>query len=83
MRAYLNGGEVCEAVSAVREMRAPRACVWELLAKMMLVSLEGSDTDRESISTLIHTLHTQGLATAEDFMQVHPHTPLTSDFEPV
>ncbi|XP_076147611.1 eukaryotic translation initiation factor 4 gamma 2-like isoform X3 [Alosa pseudoharengus] len=69
VRAYLNGGELCEAVCAVKEMRAPRACVWELLAKMMLVSLEGSDADREGISTLIHTLHADGLVTAEHFMQ--------------
>ncbi|XP_062379927.1 eukaryotic translation initiation factor 4 gamma 2a isoform X2 [Sardina pilchardus] len=69
VRAYLNGGELSEAVCAVKEMRAPRSCVWELLAKMMLVSLEGSDADRESISTLIHTLHADGLVTAEQFMQ--------------
>ncbi|XP_031442860.1 eukaryotic translation initiation factor 4 gamma 2 [Clupea harengus] len=69
VRAYLNGGSVSEAVSALREMRAPRSCLWELLAKMMLVSLEGSDADRESVSTLVHTLHTEGIITAEHFMQ--------------
>jgi len=69
VRAYLSGGDVCEAVSAVREMRAPRSSVCELLTKMILIGLEGSDADRENTSTLIHTLATEGLVTGEQYMQ--------------
>lgn len=69
VRAYLAGGSVCEAVCAVREMRAPRSSVCELLAKMILLALQGSDSDRECVSTLIHTLHAEGMVTAEHYMQ--------------
>lgn len=59
-----------DAVNSVREMRAPRHFLPELLSKIILCSLEWSDEDKEHVSTLIHALRTEGLVTGENFMQV-------------
>lgn len=59
-----------DAVNSVREMRAPRHFLPELLSKIILCSLEWSDEDKENVGTLIHTLRTEGLVTGENFMQV-------------
>lgn len=60
-----------DAVSAVREMKAPKHFLPEMLSKIILCSLERTDEDREQASTLIHTLRTEGFITGENFMQVN------------
>lgn len=58
------------AVSGVREMKAPKHFLPEMLSKIILCSLERTDEDREQASTLINTLRTEGFVTGEHFMQV-------------
>ena len=70
MTEYLNNGDLGAAVNAVREMKAPKHFLPEMLSKMVVCSLDRSDQDREQASTLIHTLRTEGLVTGENFMQV-------------
>ncbi|XP_030576637.1 eukaryotic translation initiation factor 4 gamma 2a [Archocentrus centrarchus] len=66
---YLNNRNVNEAVTAVKEMKAPKHFVSEMLNKIIVYSLDRSDEDKEHASTLIHTLCTEGLVTGENTMQ--------------
>uniref|UniRef100_A0A4W5N614 Eukaryotic translation initiation factor 4 gamma 2 n=1 Tax=Hucho hucho TaxID=62062 RepID=A0A4W5N614_9TELE len=66
---YLNGKHIDEAVNGIREMKAPKHFLPEMLGKVIVVSLDRSDDDKEHASTLIHTLRTEGLITGENFMQ--------------
>uniref|UniRef100_A0A673IQM7 Eukaryotic translation initiation factor 4 gamma 2 n=1 Tax=Sinocyclocheilus rhinocerous TaxID=307959 RepID=A0A673IQM7_9TELE len=66
---YLNSKNMEEAVSGVKEMKAPTHFLPEMLSKIILCSLERTDEDREQASTLIHTLRTEGFITGENFMQ--------------
>uniref|UniRef100_A0A3B4VPK6 Eukaryotic translation initiation factor 4 gamma 2 n=1 Tax=Seriola dumerili TaxID=41447 RepID=A0A3B4VPK6_SERDU len=66
---YLNNKNIDEAVNAVREMKAPKYFLSEMLNKIMVHSLDRSDEDKEQASTLIHALCTEGLVTGENLMQ--------------
>ncbi|XP_060733730.1 eukaryotic translation initiation factor 4 gamma 2b [Tachysurus vachellii] len=66
---YQKNKNVDDAVNSVREMKAPKHFLPELLSKLILCSLEWSDEDKEHFGTLIHTLRTEGLVTGENFMQ--------------
>ncbi|KAM6973589.1 eukaryotic translation initiation factor 4 gamma 2b [Aplochiton taeniatus] len=66
---YLNTKNLSEAVSGLREMKAPKHFLPEMLSKILVCSLDRPDEDKEHASTLIHTLHTEGLITGENFMQ--------------
>uniref|UniRef100_A0A3Q3NKZ4 Eukaryotic translation initiation factor 4 gamma 2 n=1 Tax=Mastacembelus armatus TaxID=205130 RepID=A0A3Q3NKZ4_9TELE len=66
---YLNSKNLTEAVNGVREMRAPKHFLPEMLSKIIVCSLDRPDEDKEHASTLIHTLRTEGLITGENFMQ--------------
>uniref|UniRef100_A0A8C7QYP8 Eukaryotic translation initiation factor 4, gamma 2b n=1 Tax=Oncorhynchus mykiss TaxID=8022 RepID=A0A8C7QYP8_ONCMY len=66
---YLNGKHIDEAVNGIRDMKAPKHFLAEMLGKVIVVSLDRSDDDKEHASTLIHTLRTEGLITGENFMQ--------------
>ena len=57
-------------MNGVREMKAPKHFLPEMLSKIIVVSLDRSDEDKEHASTLIHTLRTEGLVTGDNFMQV-------------
>lgn len=70
MTEYLNSKNIEDAVSGVKEMKAPKHFLPEMLSKIILCSLERTDEDREQASTLIHTLRTEGFITGENFMQV-------------
>ncbi|XP_035520629.1 eukaryotic translation initiation factor 4 gamma 2b isoform X2 [Morone saxatilis] len=69
MTDYFNSKNLTEAVSGVREMRAPKHFLPEMLSKIIVCSLDRPDEDKEHASTLIHTLRTEGLITGENFMQ--------------
>ncbi|KAL4648902.1 eukaryotic translation initiation factor 4 gamma 2-like, partial [Arapaima gigas] len=69
MTEYLNSKNLEEAVSGVREMRAPKHFLPEMLSKMLVCSLERSDEDKEQASTLINALRAEGLVSGENFMQ--------------
>lgn len=86
MTAFLSSKNMNTAVNGVREMKAPKHFLPEMLSKMIICSLESPDEDREHVSTLINTLQMEGLVTGENFMQVcihfvpceiHPHSILT------
>ncbi|KAJ8393135.1 hypothetical protein AAFF_G00068180 [Aldrovandia affinis] len=66
---YLNSRNMDAAVGGVREMKAPKHFLPEMLSKMVLCSLERSDEDKEQTSALIHTLRAEGLVSGENFMQ--------------
>ncbi|XP_051726041.1 eukaryotic translation initiation factor 4 gamma 2b isoform X2 [Ctenopharyngodon idella] len=65
---YLNSKNMEDAVSGVREMKAPKHFLPEMLSKIILCSLERTDEDREQASTLINTLRTESVITGENFM---------------
>lgn len=67
---YLNSKNIDEAVTAVREMKAPKHFLSEMMSKIVVYSLDRSDEDKEHTSTLIHTLCTEGLVTGENLLQV-------------
>jgi len=67
---YLNSKNMEDAVIGVREMKAPKHFLPEMLSKIILCSLERTDEDREQASTLINTLRTEGFITGENFMCV-------------
>lgn len=70
MTEYLNSKNLTDAVCGVREMKAPKHFLPEMLSKIIVCSLDRPDEDKEHASTLIHTLRTEGLITGENFMQV-------------
>lgn len=70
MTEYLNSGNANEAVSGVREMRAPKHFLPEMLSKVIILSLDRSDEDKEKASSLISLLKQEGIATSDNFMQV-------------
>lgn len=70
MTDYLNNGNANDAVNAVREMRAPKHFIPEMLSKVISQSLDRSDEDKEKASTLISLLKQEGIATSDNFMQV-------------
>ncbi|KAG7473719.1 hypothetical protein MATL_G00098830 [Megalops atlanticus] len=66
---YLNNKNVDGAVNGMREIKAPKHFMPEMLSKIVVCSLDRSDEDKEHASTLIHTMRTEGLITGENFMQ--------------
>uniref|UniRef100_A0AAV2L2J4 Eukaryotic translation initiation factor 4 gamma 2 n=1 Tax=Knipowitschia caucasica TaxID=637954 RepID=A0AAV2L2J4_KNICA len=66
---FLNTQNLPEALSALRDMRAPKHFLPELLCKVLMCSLDRPDADKEHASTLIHGLRSEGLVSAENFMQ--------------
>ncbi|XP_029438948.1 eukaryotic translation initiation factor 4 gamma 2, partial [Rhinatrema bivittatum] len=66
---YLNNGNANDAVNSVREMRAPKHYIPEMLSKIILHSLDRSDEDKEKASSLIGVLRQEGIATSDNFMQ--------------
>ncbi|XP_042269256.1 LOW QUALITY PROTEIN: eukaryotic translation initiation factor 4 gamma 2a [Thunnus albacares] len=66
---YLNSKNIDEAVTAVREMKAPKHFLSEMMSKIVVYSLDRSDEDKEHTSTLIHALCTEGLVTGENLLQ--------------
>lgn len=74
MTEYLNSKNLTEAVDGIREIKAPKHFLPEMLSKIIVCSLDRPDEDKEHASTLIHTLRVEALVTGENFMQVHtPH----------
>lgn len=70
MADYLNSKNTNDAVNAMREMKAPKHFLSEMLNKIVVYSLDRSDEDKENASSLIHALCTEGLVTGENLMQV-------------
>ncbi|XP_026636927.1 eukaryotic translation initiation factor 4 gamma 2 [Microtus ochrogaster] len=66
---YLNSGNANEAVNGMREMRAPKHFLPEMLSKVIILSLDRSDEDKEKASSLISLLKQEGIATSDNFMQ--------------
>lgn len=77
MTEYLNNGNANDAVNTVREMRAPKHFIPEMLSKVIIQSLDRSDEDKEKASTLISLLKQEGIATSDNFMQVLQSSRLT------
>lgn len=73
MAEYLSSKNLTDAVTGVRDMKAPKHFLPEMLSKIIICSLDRPDEDREHVSTLIHTLRAESLITGENFMQVHSY----------
>uniref|UniRef100_A0AAR2JMD9 MI domain-containing protein n=1 Tax=Pygocentrus nattereri TaxID=42514 RepID=A0AAR2JMD9_PYGNA len=69
MNEFLNSKNISDAVNGVREMKAPKHFLPEMLSKIIVCSLDCPDGDKEHVSSLIHALRTEGLITGENFMQ--------------
>ncbi|XP_062869467.1 eukaryotic translation initiation factor 4 gamma 2a [Trichomycterus rosablanca] len=69
IKDYLSSKNISNAVTGVREMRAPKHFLPEMLSKIIVCSLDSSDEDKEHVSTLLNTLRTEGLITGENFIQ--------------
>lgn len=70
MVEYISTKNKNEAVNAVKEMKAPKHLLPEMLNKIVVHSLDRSDEDKEHTSTLIHALCTEGIVTGKHLMQV-------------
>uniref|UniRef100_A0A4W3GQQ5 Eukaryotic translation initiation factor 4 gamma 2 n=1 Tax=Callorhinchus milii TaxID=7868 RepID=A0A4W3GQQ5_CALMI len=66
---YLTSINIKDAVNGVKEMRAPKPFLPEMLSKMIVYTLDRSDEDKEQASTLINALRQEGLVAGENFMQ--------------
>ncbi|MGH0147661.1 UNVERIFIED_CONTAM: hypothetical protein FKN15_011308 [Acipenser sinensis] len=66
---YLNSKIINYAINGVREMKAPKHFLPEMLSKIIICSLDRSDDDKEHASTLIHSLRHEGLISGDNFMQ--------------
>lgn len=75
MGEYLSSKNLPEAVSGVREMKAPKHFLPEMLSKIIICSLDRPDEDKEHVSTLIHALRAESLISGENFMQVASRQP--------
>ncbi|XP_076879747.1 eukaryotic translation initiation factor 4 gamma 2a isoform X2 [Brachyhypopomus gauderio] len=69
VKEYLSSKNIGDAVNGVREMRAPKHFLPEMLSKIIVCSLDSSDEDKEHVSHLIHGLRAEALITGENFMQ--------------
>ncbi|XP_073434524.1 eukaryotic translation initiation factor 4 gamma 2-like [Dendrobates tinctorius] len=66
---YLNNGNAADAINSVKEMRAPKHFIPEMISRIILQSLDRSDEDKERASSLIGVLRQEGVATSDNFMQ--------------
>ncbi|XP_005989758.1 eukaryotic translation initiation factor 4 gamma 2 isoform X1 [Latimeria chalumnae] len=66
---YLNNGNINEIVLSMKEMRAPKHFLPEMLSKIVIYSLDRSDDDKEKASSLINLLRHEGIVSGENFMQ--------------
>ncbi|XP_036068069.1 eukaryotic translation initiation factor 4 gamma 2 isoform X1 [Oryzias melastigma] len=69
MTEYLNSKNLTEAVISMRDMKPPKHFLAEMLSRIVVFSLDRSDEDKEHVSTMIHSLHTEGVISGENFMQ--------------
>lgn len=75
MTEYWNNGNAADAINSVKDMRAPKHFIPEMISMVVLQSLDRSDEDKERASSLIGILRQEGVATSDNFMQVsvsHP-----------
>ncbi|XP_073421162.1 eukaryotic translation initiation factor 4 gamma 2-like, partial [Dendrobates tinctorius] len=66
---YLNNGNAADAINSVKEMRAPKHFIPEMISRIILQSLDRSDEDKARASSLIGVLWQEGVATSDNFMQ--------------
>ncbi|XP_040266298.1 eukaryotic translation initiation factor 4 gamma 2 isoform X2 [Bufo bufo] len=66
---YLNNGNAEDAINSVKEMRAPKHFIPEMISRIILQSLDRSDEDKERASSLIGVLRQEAVATSDNFMQ--------------
>ncbi|TTD32922.1 Eukaryotic translation initiation factor 4 gamma 2 [Bagarius yarrelli] len=69
IKEYLSNKKISDAVNVVREMKAPKHFLPEMLSKMIVCSLDSSDDDKEHVSCLFGALRTEGLISGDNFMQ--------------
>lgn len=66
---YLNGGSANDTVTSLKEIRAPKHFLAEMMCRIILTSLDRADEDREKASVLIGMLRIEGVVAGENFMQ--------------
>ncbi|XP_046394850.1 eukaryotic translation initiation factor 4 gamma 2 isoform X1 [Ischnura elegans] len=65
---FLNNSNMDEAVNSFKEQKVPDRFMSAVLTSMMNKTLEKSDTDRESVSSLLSKLKKEGLYTTTQFI---------------
>lgn len=66
---FLENGETNEALTAFKDMYAPKKYIPELLTKMMKMTVEKTDDDREKMMTLISAMKADNLITSDQTME--------------
>uniref|UniRef100_A0AAY5EBU2 Eukaryotic translation initiation factor 4 gamma 2 n=1 Tax=Electrophorus electricus TaxID=8005 RepID=A0AAY5EBU2_ELEEL len=69
VKEYLSSKNIGDAVNGMREMRAPKHFLPEMLSKIIVCSLDSQDEDKDHVSRWIHALRTEAVITGENFMQ--------------
>ncbi|XP_078537067.1 eukaryotic translation initiation factor 4 gamma 2 isoform X1 [Lissotriton helveticus] len=67
--AFLKNENANDVLNSVKEMRAPKHFIPDMLSQIILHSLDRSDEDKEKASSLIGVLRQEGIATSDNFMQ--------------
>lgn len=68
LTAFLENGEVNEAVTTIKTLRPPNKYVPEMVKYIIRQSLDASDTDRENVAKLIQGLNEENIINSDNFM---------------
>ena len=70
LKTYFEEADAEAAAAVIKELKPPKKYLNELVAYVMLESLDKSDNDRDNISKLISAMKKEGVITGEHFMEV-------------
>ena len=70
LKTYFEEANAEAAATVIKELKPPKKYLNELVAHMMLESLDKGDNDRDNISKLISAMKKEGVITGEHFMEV-------------
>ena len=70
LKTYFEEADADAAATVIKELKPPKKYLNELVAYVMLESLDKGDNDRDNISKLISAMKKEGVITGEHFMEV-------------
>ena len=70
LKTYFEEADAEAAATVIKELKPPKKYLNELVAYVMLESLDKGDNDRDNISKLISAMKKEGVITGEHFMEV-------------
>ncbi|KAL4224789.1 Eukaryotic translation initiation factor 4 gamma 2 [Mactra antiquata] len=65
---YLEGGEMKEVLSIIKELNPPKKYMPEMLTDMITSTIDKTDVDRENVMKLVMTLKAENIITSAHFM---------------